>query len=148
MKYSIPLDQITVASPCKVSWDTMVGDDRVRFCGQCQQRVYNLSALSAADAQAVVDKREEHLCVHFFRRFDGTMMTKDCPVGLRAIERRFTMIAGGIVALIVAALGLGAFVGNQGRTMGAICIDRGDLHPAAPVAPEEGILPREVKQVE
>jgi hypothetical protein len=49
------LDRIRIASPCKVSWDEMAGDDRVRFCGHCAKDVYDLSALgrippSTADA--------------------------------------------------------------------------------------------------
>ena len=40
------LDDLRVASPCPASWDAMVGDDRVRFCGQCQKSVYDIKALT------------------------------------------------------------------------------------------------------
>jgi hypothetical protein len=65
MKPSISLDQVSVASPCKVSWDGMSGDDRVRFCGQCEQRVYNLSAMTAEQAQTLVEEREGRVCIRF-----------------------------------------------------------------------------------
>lgn len=35
MNHELPqLDQISVASPCHVSWGYMQGDDRSRICGQ------------------------------------------------------------------------------------------------------------------
>ena len=40
------LEDVRVASPCNASWDAMKGDDRVRFCGECQKNVYNLSAMT------------------------------------------------------------------------------------------------------
>ncbi len=35
------LENVRIASPCSASWDDMVGDERVRFCGQCTKNVYN-----------------------------------------------------------------------------------------------------------
>ena len=32
-------DRIYIASPCKVDWDSMTGDERTRFCQQCQLHV-------------------------------------------------------------------------------------------------------------
>jgi hypothetical protein len=37
------LDRIEIASPCTVEWDSMTGDDRSRFCGQCKLNVYNIA---------------------------------------------------------------------------------------------------------
>src|SRR5688500_20064544 len=83
-----PLDQISIASPCTASWQAMEGDDRVRFCSQCQLHVYNLSAMTAAEATELVQAREGRLCARFYRRSDGTLLTTDCPVGLAALRRR------------------------------------------------------------
>ena len=75
------LDDIRIASPCRVSWNAMTGDDRARYCGSCERTVYNLSALTAEEAAKLIAEREGKLCVRMFRRHDGTIITRDCPVG-------------------------------------------------------------------
>ncbi|HLJ56423.1 MAG TPA: hypothetical protein VKT77_15395 [Chthonomonadaceae bacterium] len=90
MRSDIPLLQnVRVASPCRASWEEMdpVDGDRVRFCAGCRKRVYNLSALCQAEAEGLLREHEGHLCVRYYRRRDGTILTADCPVGLRAARR-------------------------------------------------------------
>src|SRR5262245_23058764 len=95
------LDAIGIASPCHASWASMRGDDRVRFCGHCRQNVYNLSDMSRSEAEAFVKDRAGHACVTFFRRHDGTLLTRDCPVGWKKIRRRaFALCAGAVVLLL------------------------------------------------
>ena len=79
----IPLEAIEIASPCSADWNAMRGDDRARFCGTCQKNVYNLSNMSRTQAQALVAEKEGKLCVQFYRRADGTVITDDCPIPLR-----------------------------------------------------------------
>jgi len=104
------LGDVRVASPCAASWEEMTGSDRVRFCRNCQKNVYNLSAMSRDEAEAFVRQRESRICIQFYRRADGTMLTDDCPVGLRilrrAARRSWALIAGSLVAV------LGLFVGG------------------------------------
>jgi hypothetical protein len=76
------LERMGVSSPCSADWGAMHGDERVRRCAQCELDVFNLSELTRAEAQALVRARDGRLCVRFFRREDGTVVTKDCPVGL------------------------------------------------------------------
>jgi hypothetical protein len=61
----------------------MDGDARVRFCRECNRNVYNLSAMTEREAQRVVAEREGRLCVRFYQRSDGTVLTSDCPVGAK-----------------------------------------------------------------
>src|SRR5205814_4285456 len=82
------VQQVQIASPCTASWDGMTGDDRSRFCGQCKLNVYNLSAMTEAEGEALIIEKEGKLCARIYRRYDGTVLTKDCPVGLRAVRRR------------------------------------------------------------
>jgi hypothetical protein len=82
------LNNISVASPCDADWNEMVGDERVRHCLQCDKNVYNLSALPADDAVKLIEQAEGKLCGRFFRRSDGTVLTADCPVGIRASLQR------------------------------------------------------------
>jgi hypothetical protein len=100
---SLPLlDQIRVASPCNADWDTMKGDHQVRFCGQCQKNVYNLSGMARAHAERLVQETEGRLCVRFYRRADGTLLTADCPVGASKLRfRRATVAAVGAGLLLV-----------------------------------------------
>ncbi len=103
-KGSSVLNQIQIASPCTIDWDSMAGDERVRFCGQCQKNVFNLSQLSAKEAEELVLKTEGKICVRFYQRRDGSMLTEDCPVGLRTIRagvKRISSAAAAILAVII-----------------------------------------------
>jgi len=124
MSTKIPLDLISVASPCSVPWDSMKGDDRTRFCEQCSQHVYNLSELTKDQAETLVNEAEGRTCVRYFRRFDGTVMTTDCPVGWRAAFKQKAVIFGGAAVAITIAffsfftLGVFASVVGNGRVGG------------------------------
>jgi hypothetical protein len=91
------LDAIDVAEPCTQSWEAMTGDDRSRFCGSCRLHVYDLSAMTRSEAEELVRSRKgagERLCVRFFRRADGTVMTDDCgPIRRRARRVRAAVVA-------------------------------------------------------
>lgn len=81
------IQQIRVASPCGQAWDAMEGDDRSRFCRTCSKNVYNLSAMTTDEAEALVREKEGELCVRFYQRRDGTALTSNCPVGFRQMRR-------------------------------------------------------------
>jgi hypothetical protein len=99
------LEDVRVASPCNASWDAMTGDDQVRFCGQCQKNVYNLSAMAREDAERLIAAREGSICVRLYRRADGTVLSGDCSVGLRKKRvRRAAYGALGAGALAAAAV--------------------------------------------
>ncbi|MEO7715650.1 MAG: hypothetical protein ABIY70_05580 [Capsulimonas sp.] len=100
----IPLNQIEIAKPCRASWADMAGDETVRFCTECSRNVYNLSAMTADRAQALVNEKEGKVCVRFYRRKDGTMMTSDCPLGVRIARRRFVTARSWAVTLFIASV--------------------------------------------
>ena len=98
---TVDLDRIGVATPCGESWDGMEGDDRVRYCDRCALHVYNLSGMSRDEASDLVSGADERLCVRFFRRTDGTVLTRDCPVGLaRRTGRWMRSLAAGLLAVL------------------------------------------------
>jgi hypothetical protein len=111
------LDRIEIASPCTASWDEMTGTDRVRFCGQCQLQVYNLSAMSRDEAQRLLGETPERLCVRLYRRTDGTMLTQDCPRGLEAVRRAACKALVATTAKVAAVLAL---------FLGPLCLLWGD----------------------
>ena len=96
------LDRISVAAPCHADWESMSGTDRVRHCGQCDKNVYNISAISRQEAEDLIRENEGRLCVRFYRRADGTVLTQNCPVGLRAIGRRISRVAGAAMSAAAA----------------------------------------------
>src|SRR3954469_16997536 len=99
-----PLDHVRVAAPCSTGWENMVGTERVRFCGQCSLNVYNLSAMTKRDAERLISETEGRLCVRYYRRADGTILTKNCPVGLRALKRRLSRIAAATASAVLSLL--------------------------------------------
>lgn len=101
----IPLDNVKVATPCPASWDEMTGNDRVRFCGQCSLNVYNLSGMRRVEAERLISSTEGRLCVRYFRRKDGTVLTTDCPVGLAALRRRMARAASAVAGLVIGLVG-------------------------------------------
>lgn len=104
------LDGIDIASPCSADWNEMAGDDRCRFCSQCSLHVFDLSSMTRSQAEDLVASRTGgRLCVRFTRRADGTVLTRDCPVGLR---QRLRNTASRLVAMCVAAF---AFLGCRGE---------------------------------
>ena len=124
------LDDIRVASPCSARWDEMAGDERSRFCGSCQKNVYNLSAMTREAAEALVRAKEGDLCVRYYRRADGTVLTADCSVGVRRKRVRWVAAAGAVTALAAGAVSL-AFV-QMGAPVRTI---QGGVSPGRPIPP-------------
>jgi len=112
------LDDVRVASPCKASWDAMKGDERVRFCDRCEKNVYDLSAMTRDEATRLLVEREESLCVRLYRRDDGTVLTADCPVGVRRKRVRLALYG---------AAGAGAFAVATGCAVNMMVM--GDVGP-------------------
>ena len=100
-KYTSPLDNIRVASPCPADWDQMYGNDRKRFCGQCKLNVYNLSAMTQDEAEELLRHSEGRLCVRYYRRADGTVLTQNCPVGWQAVKRRVSNAVTAVFSMII-----------------------------------------------
>src|SRR3954466_6429927 len=127
-RFNNPLARVRVASPCKADWDEMIGTDRVRFCGQCNLNVYNLSAMTRDQAESVIAANQGRLCVRFYRRRDGSIITQDCPVGLRAVQARVSYWTKAVAAAVLtfsATIGLQSLLSNfhpfePRMTMGAI----------------------------
>lgn len=109
-RFNNPLGHVRVASPCNVDWDQMTGSERARFCGQCNLNVYNLSSMTRAEAEHLIANNEGRLCVRYYKRTDGSILTKDCPVGLRAIKRRLAYVSRAITSAVLTFLaGIGIY---------------------------------------
>ena len=102
-------DRIRIASPCKADWESMAGDERVRFCQSCRKHVYNLSAMTPDAIAELIRFREGKLCARLYRRRDGTMLTANCSVGRRRQRRRDLLgLTIGALGIFAAYLGIAA----------------------------------------
>ncbi|HUJ57010.1 MAG TPA: hypothetical protein VLX92_00800 [Kofleriaceae bacterium] len=145
------LDDVRVASPCPVAWDTMSGDARVRACAQCNKRVYNLSMMTREEAEAVIIAHEGQLCVTYFRRKDGTIMLDDCEVGVtRRRRRRLAAAAAGLALL--ATSGSAAALSRRGTAATAPSgtvpadLEHGTIATSA-VSPDDGVDAAELERL-
>jgi hypothetical protein len=71
------LDHVRIAAPCYANWDSMFGDERVRFCGQCKLNVYNLSDMTKIEAERLVARADGRLCIRYYMRRDGSILTNN-----------------------------------------------------------------------
>jgi hypothetical protein len=101
-KFDSPLNNIQIASPCSADWNEMFGDDRKRHCGDCKLNVYNLSGMTKDEAESLVMNAEGRLCVRFYRRADGSVITQDCPVGWAKVKQRTKIYATAVASLLMA----------------------------------------------
>lgn len=98
---------LRIATPCTASWDEMTGDDKVRYCGQCHLNVYNSAAMTDEEVLRTLSgiAQGKRVCMRMYRRQDGTILTKDCPVGLRKLQERLrraaAFLAGGLSVFLM-----------------------------------------------
>ncbi len=100
------LQNIGIAAPCSASWDEMEGDDRRRLCGQCSLHVYNIAELTEEQAVRLLTESEGRVCGRLYRRADGTIITRNCPVGLRLVRKKLAGLVGRVAAAVVLAGGV------------------------------------------
>ena len=94
------IENIRIASPCPADWEKMPGDNRIRHCDACNLNVYNLAAFTEAEIRDLVANRNGRFCGRIYQRRDGTVLTQNCPVGVRAVTRRISRIAGAVLAFL------------------------------------------------
>ena len=133
------LDKVQIASPCGESWADMTGDDKARYCGKCEKHVYNLSAMTREEAELVMLEKEGNLCVRLYRRKDGTVITADCPVGVR--RKRLRLVGVLTVSAAAVAAGVSAALLSQSHCSTAV---QGAMMPM----PSETAEPMPVEPVE
>ncbi|MCM3871601.1 MAG: ankyrin repeat domain-containing protein [Pyrinomonadaceae bacterium] len=111
------LDTIRVESPCEVSWDSMIGNDQVRFCEHCNLTVNDLSQLTRKRALRLVRASKGRLCVRYHRGRDGSTLTRSAPQKLYRIGQRASRIAAGAFSATLSLCSASAHAGNIASTM-------------------------------
>jgi len=98
------VNALRIASPCPMSWESMKGDDRSRSCSLCKLDVHNISGLTLSEVERLFAQQDGRVCVRLYRRADGTVLTKDCPVGVRGYRKRLGALAAATFATILSLL--------------------------------------------
>jgi hypothetical protein len=137
------LHRVEIAIPCTASWDAMQGNDRVRHCGDCNKSVFNLSAMPEAEAaELVAGNSDGRLCVRFYRRQDGTVMTSDC--GARTLPAQPDRSWGklpGMAGLALAALSASGCAPVHAPQIAENVVVV-DIQPGQPVMMGEPVIPQ------
>jgi len=55
------LDQLQIVSPCSTDWDLMSGDEKKRFCSECDKFVYDFSRMTRRQVEAIVSIHQGRL---------------------------------------------------------------------------------------
>ena len=82
------VDSLKIAKPCSAKWAKMDGDERARSCGLCQKQVYNVAGMTRLEVHDLIRSNEKMPCLRLRRRHDGTIVTRDCPIGVAGARRR------------------------------------------------------------
>ena len=153
MSKQSPLNNLRIASPCPADWAGMIGADRKRYCGECKLNVYNISGMTRPEAEQLLTQSEGRLCVRYYRRADGTILTKDCPVGWAKVKERVSRVATAAFSLLMTLLaGIGIVslfskeerprdryeMGDRQPLMGAVAISNSAAGGNARVEPLMG----------
>jgi len=131
-KQNFDINGLRVASPCSVGWETMTGNERVRHCHSCKLNIYNVSEMTSVEVENLIANHEGRLCIRLYKRSDGTVLTKDCPVGFRAYRKRAARFAGAAFAAI-----LGLFSISYGQKEDKKIIDASTMKIVKTVTPDQ-----------
>src|SRR5215475_7681682 len=99
------LDQLQVVSPCSTGWDRMSGDEKKRFCSECNKFVYDFSQMTRRQVEAIVSIHRGRMCARVTRRPDGSLLTLETPPIHPTVSRRASPVVN---ATLAAILGLSA----------------------------------------
>lgn len=89
------LNNLTVPSPCTADWNSMIGNDQVRFCEHCNLDVHNLSSLTRNEASRLIARSNGRLCVRYHHDAAGVPLLLPVRQKLHRISGRVSRIAAG-----------------------------------------------------
>jgi hypothetical protein len=92
----------------------MTGDERTRFCDLCKLHVYNFAEMTSNEIRSLLIAKEGQVCGRIYQRTDGTIITRDRPVGLRALRKRVAGFATAVFATLISAFSV-AFSQTSGQ---------------------------------
>ena len=93
------VDQLEVRTPCNADWESMVGNDQVRFCEHCAKSVHNVSSMTMAQAEKLARDSNGRLCVRYRKLPNGEIRTADTPKPLYQLARKVSKLAASAFAV-------------------------------------------------
>lgn len=95
-----------VAAPCPVKWEDMTGDEKRRLCAQCDCYVLKAAEMTDEEVIEAITRAAsgQRVCMQFYKRADGTILTKNCPVGLALVRERASRFASRAASAVVLLL--------------------------------------------
>lgn len=131
------LDNLCIAAPCSIAWESMQGDNRKRECGGCSRSVFNISDMTKSEAELFLrENAQAPPCMIFYRRHDGTVMTDNCPVGLRKLRDRCRAVVRAASAVVAFFLSWTCAHGQTQKDLGKSTLIRSHVSGSAPFGGE------------
>src|SRR5256885_10305175 len=114
----------------------MTGNQRVRHCQECNKNVYNLSAMTRDEAEALIARFEGRLCARIERDDDGVILDDDFRAAPQFISRRVSPVAAALVTALIGLSGNVMAMTSSASALAAIYA-QSDQDGRAP-QPQEG----------
>lgn len=132
----LPLvDRLRVRTPCDVGWESMEDRGRDRHCARCDLTVHDVSAMTRADVETLLEARErgERVCLHLHvRKTDGAVLVADGHVEHARIAPPSRLVA----AAMATATALSACASAAPPAQAVIAVAPVETAPAPPIEPE------------
>ena len=107
-------DRIKVKDPCMQDWETMRGNNTVRFCDHCSKSVNNLSEMTRKEAVRMIRAAGANICIRYIKDpANGRPMFAD---QLIQISRRAPRLVASVMS---ASMSLATMAYAQGSAKGA-----------------------------
>lgn len=117
------LDQLIIQKPCNADWQSMSGNDRVRFCEHCNLRVNDFSSMTRYEAMHLVARSQGRLCVRLVQTSTGRIVTQTEKI--YGIGRRVSGFAAGVFTAALSVTTVAAQSGSQidGARLTAVAVN-------------------------
>lgn len=93
------LNLINIPSPCSADWDSMIGNERLRFCSNCNRNVHNLLEMTPKEIIRLIINSDGRLCARYYQGTDSNIQS--ATPTLHQIGRRASRIAAGAFSAVL-----------------------------------------------
>ena len=100
---------LRVERRCNLDWNTLIGDERTRFCTQCSHQVHNLDAMSGLEIDALRRDNPEGFCATYVGPSDMPFVVSSAPP-----EPRHLLAAAVVLATSLAGCSAGGSTESKG----------------------------------
>jgi hypothetical protein len=98
MSGKFDINKIQVSRPCSADWESMAGNDRMRFCTECEKHVFNLSQMTPREIKSLVLETGGKFCARVTRDADGSVVTSSPQVRFNILKLRVPKIATAVIS--------------------------------------------------